>query len=110
VNWEMYLEAAIERVWRRTCRPRFSLTHRCTCRLRLSGFGNELRGRDQVELRDALGGQDRADLEMHFEIHLEAEIEELPDAPGGHDRVELREALGGRDGAGLEMHLEAKIE
>jgi len=59
VNWEMYLEAVIERVWRRTCRPRSSWTHRCTWRPRSSGVG------------DALGGRDRAGLE----IHLEAEIE-----------------------------------
>jgi hypothetical protein len=46
-NSEMHLEAVIERVWRYTWRPRSS------------------------ELRAALGGRDRASLE----IHLEAEIE-----------------------------------
>jgi len=39
----MHLEAVIERVWR------------CNCRLRLS------------ELRDALGGRDRASLEEYLE-------------------------------------------
>jgi len=43
VNSEMHLEAVIERVWR------------CTWRLRSS------------ELRDVLGGRDRASLEMHLE-------------------------------------------
>jgi len=43
VSLEMNLEAVIERVWRGNWRPRLS------------------------ELRDALGGQDRASLEMHFE-------------------------------------------
>jgi len=43
VNSEMHLEALIERVWR------------CTWRLRSS------------ELRDALGGWDRASFEMHLE-------------------------------------------
>jgi len=43
VNSEMHLEAMIEQVWRCISRPRLS------------------------ELRDALGGRDRASLEMHFE-------------------------------------------
>jgi hypothetical protein len=46
-----------------------------------------------VELRDALGGRDRASLEMH----LEAET------------VSLRDALGRRNRARLEMHMEAMI-
>jgi len=41
VNSEMHLEAVIDRVWRCTGRPRWS------------------------ELRDALGGRDRASLQMH---------------------------------------------
>jgi len=71
VNSEMHLEAVIERVWRCNWRPRLS------------------------ELRDALGGCDRASLEMHFEATI--------------DRV-WRYALGVRDLASLEMHLEAVIE
>jgi len=47
VNSEMHWEAVIERVWRCTWRPRLS------------------------ELRDALGGRDRASLEMHFEAVIE---------------------------------------
>jgi len=46
VNSEMHLEAVIERV------------SRCTWRLRSS------------ELRDALGGRDRASLEMHLEAMI----------------------------------------
>ena len=46
MNSEMNLEAVIERVWR------------CTCRMRLS------------ELRDALGGRDRASFEMHLEAMI----------------------------------------
>jgi len=47
VNSQMHLEAVIERVWR------------CIWRARLS------------ELRDALGGRDRASLEMHLEAEVE---------------------------------------
>jgi len=43
----IYLEAVIERVWRSTWRPRWS------------------------ELRDALGGRDRARLNMHLEAEIE---------------------------------------
>jgi len=58
VNSVMHLEAVIERVWR------------CTWRLRPS------------ELRDALGGRDRASLEMHLETERSSE---------------LRDALGSRN-------------
>jgi len=78
------------------------------------------------ELRDALGGCDRASLEMH----LEAEIVQLRDTPGGCNWMSLRctwrawssgDALGGRDrvtqrctwrpwSCNWEMHLEAVIE
>jgi len=51
---KMYFEAVIERVWRSTWRLRSS------------------------ELRDALGGRDRAS----FEMHLEAMLSELRDALG----------------------------
>jgi hypothetical protein len=47
VNPAMDLEAVIKLVWR------------CNCRLRLS------------ELRDALGGHNRASLEMHFEAGIQ---------------------------------------
>jgi len=47
VNSEMHFQAVIERVWRCNWRPRMS------------------------ELRDALGGRDRASLEMHFEAMIE---------------------------------------
>jgi hypothetical protein len=67
----MYLEAVIELVWR------------CAWRLRLS------------ELRDALGGWDRARLEMQLDTKRWSK---------------LRDVLGSRDRASLEMHLEAEIE
>jgi len=47
VNLEMHSEAMIERVWRCTSRPRWS------------------------DLRDALGGRDRASLDMHLEAEME---------------------------------------
>jgi len=47
VNLEMYLEATIERVWRCTWSPRLS------------------------ELKNALEGHDRANLEMHKEPEIE---------------------------------------
>ena len=65
----MYLEAVIERGLR------------CTWSLRSS------------ELRDSLGGRDRASLEMHLETERLSE---------------LRDALGGQDPASLEMHLETE--
>jgi len=70
VNPEMHLEAVIERVWRSAWRL---------------GLSN---------LRNALGGRDRAS----FEMHLEAERSS-----------ELRDPLGGRDRVNSEMHLEALI-
>jgi len=77
----MHLEAVIERVWRFIWRLR-------------SSNSDALGVRDQVELRDTLGGCDRESLEMH----LEAEI------------VYLRDALGGCDRVSLEIHLEAMID
>jgi len=56
VNSEVHLEAMIERVWR------------CTLRLRSS------------DLRDALGGRDRATLQLHLETERWSE---LRDALGG---------------------------
>jgi len=47
VTLEMHTETVIERVWRCTLRPRSS------------------------QLRDALGGRDRASLEMHLEAVIE---------------------------------------
>jgi hypothetical protein len=46
MNPEIYLEAVIERVWRCTWRPRLS------------------------ELRDAIGGRDRASWEMSLEAEI----------------------------------------
>jgi len=65
---KMYFKATIERVWR------------CTWRMRSS------------ELRDALGGEDQANLKMHLETERSSK---------------LRDALRGRDWASLEMQLEA---
>jgi hypothetical protein len=55
----MHMEAVIERVWR------------CLWRPRPSEFEVALEGREQVEFRDALGGCDRAGLEMHLEAEIE---------------------------------------
>jgi len=65
-----------------------------------------LRGRDLVELRDALGGRDREGLEMH----LEAEIELLRDTLGGHDRASLEMHVEAKIKLSSEMHLEALIK
>jgi len=62
VNSEMHLEAVIERVWR------------CTWRLRSS------------ELRDAIGGCDRASLECTWRPRSSV----LRDAIGGHDQASVR--------------------
>jgi len=78
----IYLEAMIELVWRCTPRPRSS------------------------ELRDALGGRDP----VNWEMHSEAVIEQVWRCTWRPISSELRAALGGRDRASLEMHLEAKIE
>jgi len=78
----IYLEAAIELVWRCTWRPRSS------------------------ELRDALGGRDRSSLEMHWE----AEIERVWGCTWRPRSSELRDALRGRDRASFEMQLEIEIE
>jgi len=55
-------------------------------------------------LRDALGGRDRACLEMH----LEAGIERVWRCTWRPGSSELRDALGGRDRASVEMHLETE--
>jgi len=78
----MHLEAVIEQVWRCPWRP--------TLR----------------QLRDALGGRDRARLEMH----LEAETERVCRCNWGPTLSELRDALGGRDWVSLVMHLPTTIE
>jgi len=84
LNSEMHLEAAINRVWRCIWRSRSSSSEihleavmervwRCTWR------------RWSSELRDALGGRNRASLEMHLEakiklnsdMHLEAVIKRV---------------------------------
>ena len=78
----MYLEALIERVKRCTWRPRL------------------------CELRDALGGKDR----VNSEIHCEALIEQVWRCTWRPRLSELRDALGGRDTARLELNWEAVIE
>jgi len=70
VNSELHSEAVSERG--------------CTCNWRPT----------LSELRDALGGRDRASLEMHWRPRSS----------------ELRDTLGGRDRSSLEMHWEAVIE
>jgi hypothetical protein len=72
----------MERVWRCTWRPGWS------------------------EFGDALGGRDRASLEMHFE----AVIERVWRCTLRPRLSELRDTLGGRDRASLDMHLEAEIK
>jgi len=81
-SWKMCLEAIIDRVWR------------CTSRLRWS------------ELRDPLGGHDRASLEMH----LEAVIEGVWRCTWRPRSSELRDALGSHNWACWEIHLEAIID
>jgi len=81
-SWMMYLEAVIEQVERCTWRPRSS------------------------ELRDALGGQDR----VNSEIHSEAMIKRVWRCTWRPRLSELSDALGGRDWVNSETHLEAVIE
>jgi hypothetical protein len=58
------------------------------------------------EFGDALGGQDRVNLE----IHCWAVIEQVWRFTWMQSFSELRAALGGRDGASLEMLLEAMLK
>ena len=81
-SWTIYLEAVIDRVWRCTWRPIWS------------------------ELRDALGGRDRASLEMH----LETEIEWTHRCTWRPWSRKFGHALGGQDGVNSEMHSEAGTE
>ena len=74
----MHLEAGIEEVWR------------CIWRLRSS------------ELRDALGGRNRASLGLHLEPMIVRTYRPLSSESG--------DTLGGRDRARLAMDLEAVIE
>jgi len=74
----MHFEAMIERVGI------------CTWRLRSS------------ELRDSLGGRDRARLEMHLEAMIMRTCRPYPGESG--------DTLRGRDRATLDMHLEAMME
>jgi len=78
----MYLEAMIERVERCTWRPRSN------------------------HLRDALGGQDG----VNSEIHSEAVIDRVWRCTWRPRSSELRNTLGGSDGASLEMDWEAVIK
>jgi len=98
VNSEMHWVAAMKRVWW------------CNWRLRLS------------ELRDALGGSDRASLEMQLEIVIEwtQRFTGRPswcyfgDAHRARGRVNTEskfgDAIGDQDWVNSEMHLEAVIE
>jgi len=90
VNYEMYMEAMIEWVWRCIWRPRSSWTKRWICRPRSN------------ELRDALGGCSWA----LFEMHLEA----LVVWTWRPRSSEFGEADGGGNEAYLEIHIEAVIE
>jgi len=81
VNSEIHSEAVIEWVWRCTWRPKSS------------------------ELRDALGGRDRASSEMHVEARVSTKI--YPPRPCSS---EFGDPLERWDRASLEMHLPAIIE
>ena len=96
MNSELHSEAVIERVWR------------CTWRLRL------------IELRNALGGCNRASLEMHFEghdrpsleMHFEAVIHVIERVwrHNWRPRIsELTDALRGRDRASSDMHFDLEV-
>jgi len=82
VDWEIHLEAVVDRIWRCAGRPRWS------------------------ELRDALGGHDWSSLEIHWE----AVIERVWTWACRPRLSELRDALRGCDRASLEMHVQAMIE
>jgi len=128
VNWEMYLEAAIERVWRRTSRLRLRWTQRRTWRPRSSEFGDTFGGRDRVTQRctwrpsgstygDALGGRDRVNSEMHLEavIELVCRCTWRPKSSWTQccnlnpRSSEFGDALVGRDQGSFQMCLEATI-
>jgi len=79
---KIYLDSAIELVWRCTWKPWSS------------------------ELRDALGAHDRSSYEMHWE----AVIVPIWRCNWRLRLSELRDALGGRDRASLGMHLEAEMQ
>jgi len=55
----MDLHAVIERVWR------------CTCRPRPSELGDAIGGRDRATLEMYSGGRDRVSLEMHMEAVID---------------------------------------
>jgi len=82
VSLEMYFEAMIERVWR------------CTWRMRRS------------ELRDALGGCNRASFGMHFE----AEIKRIQIPNWRPWSSEIGDAHGGRNWVNSRMHMGVGIE
>ena len=101
VNWEMYLVAAIERVWRCIWRPRLSNSEmhleavigpvwRCTWRSWSS------------ELRDTLGGRNWASVEMQLEAMIVRTWRPW--------LVEFGDALGGHDWVSSDMRLEAVID
>jgi len=60
----------------------------------LEMLGDAFWDRNQVQLRDAPGGRDRADLEMHLEVEIQ----------------KLRHAIRCHDRAGCGMHWGAEIQ
>jgi len=69
-------------------------------------LNNILGGHDRASFRDALGGRDR----VNWEMHLEAVIDRVWRWTGRPWSSEFGDALGGRAWAILDMHLEAEIE
>jgi len=105
VKSEIHCEAVIERVWR------------CTWRSRWSELRDALGGCDRAswrctwrprlsELTDALGGHDRASLEMQ----LETETEWTQRCTGRPWSSEFGDGIGDRDWVNSEIHSEAVIE
>jgi len=128
MNWEMNLEATIDRVWKHICRRRSSRIQRATCWPRSREFGDVFGHRDRVtqsctwrpwwsEVGEALGGRDRLKSEMHLEAVIER-VWRCTWRPRWRwtERCNWRprsglfgDALGGLDRASLEMHLETTI-
>jgi len=93
-NWEMHLEAVIDRVWR------------CTGRPWSSECGNALGVQDRVNSEEELGGRDQ----LSLEIHWEAEVKWTQRCTSRPWLSEFGDAIGDRDWVNSEMHLEAVIE
>jgi hypothetical protein len=85
---------------------------RCTWRRRSSKFGDALGVRDQVELKDALGGRDGAGLEIYLEaeiklnseMHLVAVIERVWRCTWWRYSSIIGDTLGGHHRVNIEMH------